>query len=63
MIVNKKSALMGFGLILYAVITIIALVACITATGAAFTVAGVLNTLCNGWIIAALYNDYSNNKD
>lgn len=60
MIVGKNSALIGFGVFLYAIITILALIGCCIAKGGFFTIVGVLNFLCNGWVIFSMYKYFSN---
>lgn len=62
MITGKFSALKGFGLFLYAIITIMALVAC-CQQGGIFCGVGIVNTLANGWLISSLYKYWSNDNN
>lgn len=59
MIVGKNSALIGFGIFLYALITILALIGCFTAKGGFFTIIGVLNLICNGWVVYSMCKRFS----
>jgi hypothetical protein len=59
MIIGKHSALKGFGLFLYAIVTILVLICCGISTGY-WWVAGVLNFITNSWVIFKLYTHFSN---
>lgn len=61
MIIGKNSALKGFGLFFYALITILVLV-CTCNTSILWGVVGILNAAINGWIIVALYKNWSSDK-
>lgn len=62
MIVNKKSALIGFGLFLYALVTILALIGCCITREPFFITAGILNFVCNWWVICSIYKHYSDKE-
>lgn len=62
MIHNKNSALIGFGLFLYTLVTLLTLIGCCIAKGGFFTVMGVLNTLANGYVIVSIWKHFSNNQ-
>lgn len=61
MIIGKNSALKGFGLFFYALITILVLV-CTCNTSILWGVVGILNAAINGWIIVVLYKYCSSDK-
>lgn len=50
------SKVVKIGLCLYALITILALTGCCVAKGGFFTMVGILNTICNGFLIYEIYN-------
>lgn len=62
MIVGKHSALKGFGLFLYAVITILTLICCVN-NGSFWSVVGIVNTLVNGYVIYRLFTYFSNHNN
>lgn len=57
MIVGKHSALIGFGLFLYALVTLVLLFVTIQMS-AVVLIAGALNTLANGYVIYKVYNHF-----
>lgn len=59
MITDKKSALIGFGMFLYALVTLLALVGCCIAKGGFFTIVGILNTIVNGFVITSIWKYFS----
>lgn len=59
MIVGKHSALKGFGLFLYAVITILTLICCVN-NGSFWSVVGIINAVVNAVVIVKLFNYWSN---
>ena len=59
MIVGKHSALKGFGLFFYAVITILVLI-CTCNANNAWGIVGLLNTILNGAVILRLFKYWSN---
>lgn len=59
MIIGKHSALKGFGLFLYAVITILVLI-CTCNASDAWGIIGLLNTILNGTVIFRLFKYWSN---
>ena len=58
MIIGKHSALKGFGLFLYAVITILVLI-CTCNTSYAWGIVGLFNTILNGAVIVRLFKYWS----
>ena len=62
MIVGKHSALKGFGLFLYAIVTILALICCVN-NGGFWSVVGIVNTLLNGYMIYRLFTYFSNHNN
>lgn len=60
MIIEKHSAIKGFGLFLYAIITVLVLI-CTCNVGSFWGVIGVLNTIVNVWVILSLFKYWSNN--
>lgn len=63
MIHNKNSALIGFGLFLYTLVTLLALVGCCIAKGGFFTMVGVLNTIANGFVIGSIWKHFSSKEE
>ena len=61
MIIGNNSALKGFGLFFYALITILVLV-CTCNTSILWGVVGIINAAINGWIIVALYKYWTSVK-
>lgn len=61
MIIGKHSAIKGFGLFLYAIVTILALIGC-CLTGGFFSYIGVLNLILNGWLIVKIYKYFSTKR-
>ena len=59
MIVGKHSALKGFGLFFYAVITILVLI-CTCNASDAWGIVGLLNTILNSAVIFRLFKYWSN---
>ncbi len=59
MIIGKHSALKGFGLFLYALITILVLI-CTVNVGSFWAVVGIINAVVNSWVIVALFRYWSN---
>ena len=62
MIIGKHSAIKGFGLFLYAIITLLVLI-CTCNVSNAWGVVGVINTVLNFWVILALFKYWSNNSN
>lgn len=62
MITGKHSAIIGFGLFFYAVLTIMVLIGCCLASGAVFTVVGIANTLINTWVAYKIYKFYADKE-
>ena len=62
MIVGKHSALKGFGLFFYAVITILVLICCVN-NGGFWSVIGIANFLANAWVILKLYTHFCNQNN
>lgn len=60
MIIGGHSALKGFGLFLYALITILVLI-CTVNVGSFWAVVGIINAVVNSWVIVALFKYWSNN--
>ena len=58
MIIGKNSALKGFGLFFYTLLTILVLV-CTCNTSILWGVVGILNAVINGLIIVALFKYWS----
>ena len=63
MIINRNSAILGFGLFGWVVVAILALIGCCLAKGAIFTVVGIVNFLLNAWVIISLYKQFNNEKN
>ena len=61
MIIGKHSAIKGFGLFLYALITILVLI-CTVNVGSFWAVVGIINAVVNSWVILALFKYWSNNN-
>lgn len=60
MITGKNSAIKGFGLFFYAIITILVLIGCcISTVSPIFIIAAILNFVANGYAIYKLYRTYS----
>lgn len=59
MIVGKHSALKGFALFFYAVITILVLI-CTCNASDAWGIVGLFNTILNGAVIVRLFKYWSN---
>lgn len=62
MITGKNSALIGFGLFIYTLVTILSLIGCCETKVAFFVVVGILNLLLNGWVITSVYKYFSNKE-
>lgn len=62
MIVGKNSALKGFGLFFYALVTILVLI-CTVNVGGYWCVCGVLNTLLNAIVVIKLFRSFSENSN
>lgn len=62
MIVGKHSALKGFGLFLYAVITILVLICCVN-NGGFWNVVGIINFIANSVVIYKLFTHFSNQNN
>ena len=62
MIVGKHSAIKGFGLFLYAVITILVLI-CTVNKGHFWGVIGICNLLINSYVIFKLFAYFSNQNN
>lgn len=60
MITGKHSALIGLGLLFYALLTILTLIGCCLASGLVFTIVGIANSAINAWIATSVYKFYSN---
>lgn len=58
MITGKYSAVKGFGLFFYAVITILVMVCCINA-GNNWGIIGFINAIINGTVIVLTYSTWS----
>lgn len=58
MIVGKHSALKGFGLFFYAIITILVLI-CTCNTSNAWGIVGIVNAILNSYVIFALFKHWS----
>ena len=61
MIIGKHSAIKGFGLFLYAIVTILVLI-CTVNVGSFWAVVGIINAVVNTWVIVALFKYWSNNN-
>ena len=59
MIIGGHSALKGFGLFLYALITILVLI-CTVNVGSFWAVVGIINAVVNTCVIVALFKNWSN---
>lgn len=62
MIIGGHSALKGFGLFFYALITILVLI-CTVNVGSFWAVVGIINAVVNTWVIVALFRYWSNNNN
>lgn len=62
MIVGKHSALKGFGLFFYAIVTILALIGLVNL-GHFWSVVGLVNTLVNGYVIYRLFTYFSDQNN
>ena len=62
MIIGKHSALKGFGLFLYALVTILVLI-CTVNSGHFWSVVGIVSTLVNGYLIVKLFTYFSNHNN
>ena len=62
MIIGKHSALKGFGLFLYAIVTILVLI-CTVNIGHLWGVVGICNTLVNSYVIYKLFAYFSNQNN
>ena len=58
MIVGKHSALKGFGLFFYAIVTILVLI-CTGNVSSFWGVVGLINLVINSWVILALFRYWS----
>ena len=58
MIVGKHSALKGFSLFFYALVTILTLICCVN-NGGFWSVIGIINTLVNSYVIYRLFTYFS----
>ena len=58
MIIGKHSALKGFGLFLYAIVTILVLI-CTCNTSNAWGIVGIVNAIFNSYVIFALFKHWS----
>lgn len=61
MIVGKHSALKGFGLFFYALITMLVLI-CTCNTSDFWGGVGIVNTIINTYVIITLYKHWSSNE-
>jgi hypothetical protein len=61
MITGKNSALKGFGLFFYALVTILVLI-CTCNTSNAWGVVGIVNTILNSYVILTLFKYWSDNE-
>lgn len=59
MIIGKHSAIKGFGLFLYAIVTILVLI-CTVNVGSFWAVVGIINAIINTYVIVALFRYWSN---
>lgn len=59
MIVGKYSALIGFGLFFYVVLTMMVLIGCCLASGVVFTIVGIVNALINVWVAYNIYKFFA----
>lgn len=57
MIFNKFSSVIGFGLLLYTALTLIALYL-LCHTGTIGVIVGIFNTICNAVVIWVVYNTF-----
>lgn len=62
MITGKNGALKGFGLFLYAIITILVLI-CTCNVNSFWGVIGIINTILNSSVILALFRYWSNESN
>ena len=60
MITGRNSALIGMGLLMYILLTILVLIGCCLASGLVFTIVGIVNSAINAWIATSVYKIYSN---
>ena len=61
MITGKNSALKGFGLFFYALVTLLVLL-CTCNTSNAWGVVGIVNTIINFYVILRLFKYWSDNE-
>jgi hypothetical protein len=61
MITGKHSALKGFGLFFYALVTLLVLI-CTCNTSNAWGVVGIVNTIINFYVILRLFKYWSDNE-
>lgn len=61
MITGKNSALKGFGLFFYALVTLLVLI-CTCNTSNAWGVVGIVNTIINFYVILRLFKYWSDNE-
>lgn len=61
MIIGKHSAIKGFGLFLYAIITLLVFI-CTVNVGSFWAIVGIINAIVNTCIIVALFKYWSNNN-
>lgn len=59
MIVGKYSALKGFGLFFYVIVTLMTLICICAFCGGWWCIIGVLNTMINTCVIVLIYNYWS----
>ena len=62
MITGKHSALIGFGLFFYAVVTVLVLIACVNYNEY-FGVVGFINFIANSVVILKLFTHFSNRNN
>lgn len=62
MIIGKHSAIKGFGLFLYAIVTILALICCVN-NGGFWSVVGIINAVVNGYVIYRLFTYFSDQNN
>ena len=62
MIVGKHSALKGFGLFLYAIVTILVLIGLVNL-GHFWSVVGIINAVVNGYVIYRLFTYFSDHNN
>ena len=61
MITGKHSALKGFGLFFYALVTLLVLI-CTCNTSNVWGVVGIVNTILNSYVILRLFKYWSDNE-